>query len=534
VALPFLVAANCDVGTTTGTTFTVQFVVDVDGIDAPGNMTVESGQGFILPAVERQQYRVLWQAEGTQDERRSAGSIMPYAVHNTGAGNTLRMIAHFDRIPYTPEELMQQFVGRANAMIADLATITTEAELRTAVVAADAYIAAWNMASTLAPVGLNTAQLALETTRARDLFIARINGLVTALGSINEITPLGTQIAAIQSYVTAWNVQMPILVAGYWNETAFNGQRTRHRDLFAAKINGLIEDLEAINDADLNDLIAAIDAIAAYRTAWTGLNPNTVINQSALTIQIERQNGLIAIRNMHDFVTQINEEIYLLADMDNLFSLRLAIASIEARYDAWTGVEPEGIEWNYLDEQKDRAVLLGETDQGEMADTAMAILEEIRGFGVTVLDANIVSTSEFVEIRIAVAATPAITIWGSNITRTDIRIHRDLAYAEALANITANMDRYGHTTIFAGANAFSRWFFRTLIEHGAPGSLLDGNTGQIDAQFTQQRNELMAELERHLNPSRVAHPEFVWSMNQTPVFPGVTQVNRISISIGST
>ncbi|MCL2556790.1 MAG: hypothetical protein FWE03_07255 [Firmicutes bacterium] len=527
ITLPFLAASDCD---NNPDTFTVQFIVNEEDVTAPDDMTVEVGDSFILPTITRNNYRLYWRIYGaTAGSPRAAGGQMPYTAHNTIAGGTLRLQASFEEIPLNEQELMQAFVVEINGLIAGLNAMA-ETELIAGIITINGRISSWNG---ITPVGLNTDQIANQTNRARDLFVARINGLITTLTNNASLTyqQVGISIGAIDAYVNAWPFAGVALTG--LNTDGLATQRTRHMNLFVEDINALIDELEDITD-HLDDLIEAITTIQTRISGWSGVTLANV-NNAELSTQIQRRNDWIELRDMQNFVIEINQLILELDDMNVLFNLRRAINNIEGMIEDWDGLTPVGINFNGLTAAEQKVEGL-EAEQGDMVERANEIIEQIRGFNIVLPDMQIIADHRIVTISVAVLAVPQIRVWGNLIHRTDIVVHASLLEAQALAATQANTYRYLYTTIHsAGATgaAFSRWFFAALVEHGAPGSILN-EQGAIDQQFLAQRVRIIAEINNHLDRDRTGHPEFIYSQGGAIIFDSHAEPHRLILQIGST
>jgi|GEM_PF-1740045 len=442
LALPFLAMAACDnTPDEVVETFSVQFVVAEAGIDAPSTMQVVVGEDFILPStsVVPLRYNLYWRVFGlAADPGRQAGQPMPYSLHRTLAGGTLRMEAMFRRIPYTDLELMQNFVIETNVLIGNLSSIDNEAELRAAIVGITTRINNWD--------GIALADL---------------------------------------------------------NSSLLTQQQNRHMNMFVGILNSLIGQLEDMTD-HLDDLIVAVDYIQSGIQNWPGITL-VGVQTAVLNAQVERKNDWIDARNLQDFIIKINDLIADLEDIPHLFNLSHAISHIETLLYDWDGLPILDGVINLLDKQTQglRAEYLKTTAQGPMVLTANQILDQITTTNIHPLLTSrqhvtiVANSADMVHIIIAALSFPALSIWGETVHRTDIRIFANLDDADAFEYAQNNTTQYGYVAVTA-TDAFSRWYFSSLVMHGAPESMFDENN-QAYTQFLEQKQGISNELNRHFN-----------------------------------
>jgi len=400
-ALPIAVFAGgaCD----NPSTFTVEFIVNEDGITAPQSQTVDYGQNFTLPAIQRQYYRLYWVIQG-ETARHAAGNSMPFATHNTPENGTLRLTAVFE-CNRTPEQL-------------------------------------------------------------RDQFVARINGLITALADYTTYAELSPAIQSIQLQISNWT---GIALAG--------------------------------------------------------------LNNDGLNAQITRRTTLADQEAMAAFVISTNALINALPAMLTLFQMRVAISNIDALIYNWTGLTPVGLQTSDLETQRVRAEGLVAA-QGVMVDTAMTIIQDIRASGLSIPYDRVISNATQVDIDIfqGSIASPQ-RIWGNNTGAAMIRVFVNEADAITSASGT-NTNRHGNVTINS-TNAFGLWFYTTLVEIGAPESILNDAGTAPRQEFLDQRTGIRNEINRHLNRMYINGFSYYWGNRAMEIHNTHTEPFRMVIQFSN-
>ncbi|MCL2556792.1 MAG: hypothetical protein FWE03_07265 [Firmicutes bacterium] len=526
MALVFFAIASCE---DVKDTFTVEFTVGIPGLEVPEDRIVEAGQAFILPNINREDYNLYWRIFGIgAGVRRAAGAQMPFNAHNTIAGGILRMEAIFILIPLSDQEAMQRFVIQINGLIDDLGAMN-ERELNNSINVINNRLSNW---AGIALVGINHAELSLQTNRNRDLFVARINALIVNLANDDSLDTeaVGIRLDEINVYTLGWGTEIPLTGL---NVNELMNQRNRHMNMFVSDINALIYELKDITD-HLDDLIKNIEHIQASKINWVGA-PLLGINATELSEQIQRRNDWSDLIDMQNFVIEINDLIMALSNMEYLFNLRRALNYIDGRIDSWQGIMPIGLNLDEIIAAEQTAKELENTDQGPMTKTALDILYQITQTGIhsgltNMQNMRIWATDYMAEIIISDFHIPQLVLWGINISRTQIRVHASLSKAQAFLSATPNTYIYGNTTI-TSVHGFSRWYFATLVEHGAPGRMTD-EQNIFKQQFLDQRDGISSEINRHLNRDTI-NTGFIYGITEPLISNNMPEPFRLVMQIGS-
>ena len=477
-------------------TFTVVFIVNADGIDAPQNMTPNVNEGFVLPAIARPGYTLAWQIQGTAYQF-NANTTLAFSAHNTAANGTLTLVAVFSGSDErTPQEI------------------------------------------------------------ARDEEVARIDALIEALENYTGYDELSAAIAQIREYIAEWTglpvgfrVNVSLLNHNYGRVQAMR------RDAFVEEMNAKIAVLYLVPN-NLEALIEALDPIYIALNEWnrgTGLTlVGTDLNLAEFHVHMRRMDLMITQRDLDGFVDDVDALISELYTHIHFFHLRLALDEIDYIIAQIYSIEnhvgitrSRNFDESTLAHQRSR-VSAFPVDVVAMTDRAIEIIVDIIELGINLPFENIDPQDDYIKITIPQGPSTNLQhIWGEVIGNVVIIVHRNLAYAvDVYENCTYNatyasritpvqnrinaarddidyaetIDEFNAATtrlhaaqnelaalvataiyqnITIQANRFSRWFYSTLAEHGAPGRVLAPNNA-ILPEFLTLRNNITTEMHRHL------------------------------------